>query len=236
MRKEQYSDALKMFDALHPEAIEEQDTIWQKIGFCQQKCGDIENAIHSYTTAYTLNPGSQWTLKHLAQLMYHQKNYSEAEIYYDLLIATDEENLNYLKRKVDCQLKDNRYSDALPLLYKLNYLDEESLEVKENLAYCLLMTGSREKSKSIYESILTEKPDSAQYNINLANIYYLDGDMEAAYSLYSSAYHVIDRSGDWQKRFKRMFVDAAKTLKILGIDIHKFQMMYDAVVIMNPLT
>ena len=236
MRKEQYSDALKMFDALHPEAIEEQDTIWQKIGFCQQKCGDIENAIHSYTTAYTLNPGSQWTLKHLAQLMYHQKNYSDAEVYYDLLIAADEENLNYLKRKVDCQLKDNRYSDALPLLYKLNYLDEESLEVKENLACCLLMTGSREKSKSIYESILTEKPDSAQYNINLANIYYLDGDMEAAYSLYSSAYHVIDRSGDWQKRFKRMFVDAAKTLKILGIDIHKFQMMYDAVVIMNPLT
>ena len=236
MRKEQYVDALKMFDALHPEEAEEHDTIWQKIGFCQQKCGETEKAIQSYTTAYTLNPGSQWTLKHLAQLMYHQKNYSEAEVYYDLLIVTDEENLNYLKRKVDCQIKDGRYADALPLLYKLNYLDEHSLDVKEELAYCLLMTGQQEKSKSLYESILSEQPESAQYNINLANLYYLAGDIETAYSLYSSAYHVMDHKGDWQKRYKRMFVDAAKTLKSLGIDVHKFQMMYDAVVLMNPLT
>ena len=46
----------------------------------------------------------------------------------------------------------------------------------------------------------------------------------------------MDHKGDWQKRYKRMFVDAAKTLKSLGIDVHKFQMMYDAVVLMNPLT
>lgn len=233
MRKELYTDALKLFYALHPQEIEDHDAIWQKIGFCQQKSGDYESALSSYTTAYSLNPGSRWTLKHLASVSYQQNRYSDAEVYYDLLLAEDPDNLSYIRRKADCEMKDHRYSEAIPLLYKLNYLDEKSTEVKEALAYSLLMTGKKDKSKNLYEELLSEHPESAKNNLNLANIFYLDGDMETAYSLYSTAYMTLKDKADQKKRFKRMFVDAAKQLKPLGIDIHKFQMMYDAVVIMS---
>ena len=234
MRKELYTGALQLFYALHPQEREDHDSIWQKIGFCQQQSGDYEGALRSYTTAYSLNPNSRWTLKHLASVSYHEQNYSDAEVYYDMLLSEDEENLSYLKHKADCQIQDNRYADAIPVLYKLNYLDEHSTEVKEDLAYSLLMTSKKEKAKEIYEQLLSDNPESPQYNLNLANIYYLDGDMETAYTLYSTAYSEMEGQDDRKKKFKRMFVDAAKRLKPFGIDIHKFQMMYDAVVIMNP--
>ena len=234
MRKELYSDALQLFYAMNPKEIEDHDSIWQKIGFCQQKSGDYESALSSYTTAYSLNPESRWTLKHLASVSYHEKKYSDAEVYYDLLLNEDEENLSYLKRKADCQIQDGRYSDAVPLLYKLNYLDEQSSDIKEGLAYCLLMTGKKDKAKELYEQLISENPENSQYSMNLANIYYIEGEMETAYTLYSTAYNQMEGDDDWKKQFKRMFVDAAKRLKPLGIDIHKFQMMYDAVVIMNP--
>ncbi len=234
MRKELYADAIQLFYALNPKEIEDHDSIWQKIGFCQQKSGDYEGALSSYTTAYSMNPESRWTLKHLASVSYHEQKYSDAEVYYDLLLNEDGDNLGYLRRKADCQIQDGRYSDAIPLLYKLNYLDEESSEVKEELAYCLLMTGKKDKSKELYEQLLSEHPEKAQYNLNLGNIYYLAGELETAYTLYSTAYNEMEGEEDWKKQFKRMFVAAAKRLKPLGIDVHKFQMMYDAVVIMNP--
>lgn len=233
MRKELYTDAVQLFYALNPQEIEDHDSIWQKIGFCQQKSGDYEGALSSYTTAYSLNPESRLTLKHLASVSYHEGKYSDAEVYYDLLLNEDEDNLQYLSRKADCQIQDSRYSDAVPLLYKLNYLDERSAEVKEKLAYCLLMTEKRDKARELYEELLSEDPVNAQYHLDLGNIHYLSGDMETAYTLYSTAYNEMEGNADRQKQFKRMFVESAKRLKPLGIDIHKYQMMYDAVVIMN---
>ena len=229
MRKELYSDALRLYNALEPQESEDQVFLWQPIGFCQQQSGDMESALSSYSIAYSLNPNSKWTLRHLARIAYHQKQYSDAEVYYDLLLSDDEDNLKYLKRKADCQIQDGRYEDAIPLLYKISYLDENSSDVKDELAHSLLMTGKYEKSKDIYNSLSATYPDNTQYLVNLANIYYVEKDFETAFTYYCEAYNHLKTEENGEKRFKRMFVDAAKSLKPLGIDINKFQMMYDAV-------
>ncbi len=229
MRKELYSDALRLYNALEPQESEDQVFLWQQIGFCQQQSGDMESALSSYSIAYSLNPNSKWTLRHLARIAYHQKQYSDAEVYYDLLLSDEEDNLKYLKRKADCQIQDGRYEDAIPLLYKISYLDENSSDVKDELAHSLLMTGKYEKSKDIYNSLSATYPDNTQYLVNLANIYYVEKDFETAFTYYCEAYNHLKTEENGEKRFKRMFVDAAKSLKPLGIDINKFQMMYDAV-------
>ena len=95
------------------------------------------------------------------------------------------------------------------------------------------MTEKRDKARELYEELLSEDPVNAQYHLDLGNIHYLSGDMETAYTLYSTAYNEMEGNADRQKQFKRMFVESAKRLKPLGIDILKDQMMYEAVVIMN---
>ena len=229
MRKEQYADATSLFLSLSPQEREDDAPIWQKIGFCQQKSGDMESALESYTTAYSLAPNSQWTLKHLARVSYQLNRYSESEVYYDLLLSDDENNLNYLKRKADCMTKDNRYADAIPLLYKIYYLDEDSPEVQEELGLCHLMTSNTEKSKEFYSRLSSSHPDNGKYMMNLANVFYIEKDLETAYHHYRIAYALIRKESYGARQFKRMFVDSAKQLKPLGIDVSKFQMMYDAV-------
>lgn len=229
MRKELYQEALDLFFTLNPREIEEDSTIWQKIGFCQQKQEDYESALSSYITAYSLDSKSLWTLKHLARVAYQAKHYEEAEAYYDMLLMDNEDNLKYLKRKADCMTQTKRYEEAVPLLYKIHYLDETSLEVRSELALCLFMSGKNDKAKDIYHIISVERPSDAQILINLANVYYCSGEIETAYTYYSEAYHILSSEEQGKRKFKRMFIDSAKLLKPLGIDIEKFQMMYDAV-------
>lgn len=65
--------------------------------------------------------------------------------------------------------------------------------------------------------------------MNLANVFYIEKDLETAYHHYRIAYALIRKESNGARQFKRMFVDSAKQLKPLGIDVSKFQMMYDAV-------
>ncbi len=227
MRKEMYSDALDIFNHIISISESSDASLWQKIGFCQQKKGDLQEAYASYTTAYTIDTESKWTLKHLARLSYDLKLYEESEAYYDLMLIDDSENLQYLKRKVGCQIEDNRFEEAVPLLYKLYYHDENSKNIRDSLAYCLLMTGNTEKSKDLYSQLVKEYPNDSQLLMNLGNAYYIEGDKETSYKYYCESLDKIPVR-DIQK-FKQMFIDSAKQLKPLNIDIRKYQMMYDAV-------
>ncbi len=233
MRKELYSDAIALFQSLHPQEVESDAAIWQKIGFCQQKSGETRSALESYTIAYSLDPDSRWTLKHLAKVSYLEKAYGDSEVYYDLLLTSDSDNLQYMKRKADCQIFDGRYSEAIPLLYKIDYLEEGSREVKEKLAICQLMTGNYDKARKIYENLYESSPDDAQSLVNMGNVDYVEGNLQKAYSVYSKAYHLMKDQEKGETRFKRMFVEAAKQLKPLGLDMQQFQMMYDATVMLE---
>lgn len=234
MRKELYNDAEALFQSLHPkEEVEDDASIWQKIGFCQQKAGDTSQALHSYTIAYSLAPDSRWTLKHLARVSFQEKAYSEAEVYYDLLLSTDEDNLSYLSRKTECQILEGHYSEALPLLYKIDYLQEGSRDVNEKIGICLLMTKAYEKARKLYETLSSAYPDDVTLLVNIGNIDYIEGNIETAYATYCKAYKVIKDEEKGRSRFKRLFVDSAKRLKQLGVDMQKFQMMYDATVMLE---
>ena len=229
MRKELYQDALLLYFTLNPKEVEEDAKIWQKIGFCQQKQEEYESALTSYITAYSLDSSSLWTLKHLAYVAYKAKHFEEAEAYYDMLIMDDEDNLKYLKRKADCMIQTNRHEDAVPILYKIHYLDEQSIEIRSELALCLFMSGKYDKAKEMYHLLSIEYPNDYQILVNLANVYFYLGEIKTAFTYYSEAYHILSNEEQGKKKFKRIVVDAAKLMKPLGIDMEKFQMIYDAV-------
>ncbi|MBO7558556.1 MAG: tetratricopeptide repeat protein [Bacteroidaceae bacterium] len=229
MRKGLYEEALSMFKSLEPKEREEYADIWQKMGFCEQKMQNIPAAFNDYKIAYNLNPNSDWTLKHLANAAFLIENYEEAEIYYDTLLDNDADNLKLIARKVGCLMKMHQYESAVPLLYKTSYLDETSIEAKNNLAFCQLMLGNTEKAKDIYQTVLEQNPQSNEALFNLANVHFVTGNLTEAYQLYRQAYHILFQKGEI-KSLKKQFVDLAKALKQLDINPKRVEMLYDAVV------
>ena len=186
-------------------------------------------AFNDYKVAYNLNPNSDWTLKHLANAAFLTENYEEAEIYYDTLLDNDADNLKLIARKVGCLMKMHQYELAIPLLYKTSYLDETSIEAKNNLAFCQLMLGNTEKAKDLYQTVLEQNPQSNEALFNLANVHFVAGNLTEAYQLYRQAYQILSQKGE-TKSLKKQFVDLAKALKQLDINPKRVEMLYDAVV------
>jgi len=224
MRRGAYTDALALFRKLGPKEREEDSDLWQKIGFCHQKKGDTMFALQMYKVAYQLNPNSKWTVQHLAQTAFEEKIFATALKYYDLLLNDDEDNLKWLYKKAECLFGQGKYEECLPTLYKLAYLDEQSEQAKEMLAWGLLMTGNSEKAEKIHTELMEQNP-SVRNNINLAHLNLRKGETQNAYNLYAAAYKLAKDEAE----FLTAFWEWRPYLQQIGLDNERLKLMLDAV-------
>ncbi len=229
MRKELYTDAEELYDSLLSQNNSTDSTIWQKIGFCQQKSGKLSEALKSYSNSFSLNSDSTWTLKHLARVNYLLKQYKESEVYYDMLLIGDENNIHYLKCKADCLIKSEQYEEAVSILYKLHYLDEDSSQILKELGKCLFMVKKFDKSRTIYKSLLNKFSNDAEIMIYLSINDYCTNDYISSYSYLSNAYHILSAETDGMSKFSLLYTELKQKLNSLEIDPTKYQMICDAV-------
>lgn len=182
MRKEFYQAALDIFTTL---ATNEFDTelasIWQKIGFCHQKLNHSEETIHAYSVANSIKPNSKWTLSHLAVLCYNTGRMEDASKYYQELLEINPESLKYLMNSAQSLMQCEHYEEALPLLYKASFLDEESPLVKMQLAWCLIVNGKKEEAMKFVFELQTEDTTREDAAILLGIVMLLDGKVKEAY-------------------------------------------------------
>lgn len=224
MRKEQYQDAISLFKQLNPQEVESDVDIWQKIGFCQQKEG-LKLSLDTYLKADKLQPNSQWTMQHIAQVAMGINKYELALSQYGKLLEMDEENVKWIGKKAECLFGLERYEESLPLLYKLAYLEEESERAIEMLAWGLLMTDNLDKAEKEYKC-LDSQWHSAKNSINLAQLYLVKNDIKQAYTHYREAFNLEKTELD----FREKFWDCAKYLYSKGVEKSTMQMMYDAII------
>ena len=224
MRRGAYNDASTLFFKLKPQEREEDSDLWQKIGFCLQKKGDLELAMPLYRMAHKLNPNSKWTVQHLAQTAFELKEYPESQKYFDLLLEDDEDNLKWLYKKAECMFGQGKYEESLPTLYKLAYLDEQSEQAQEMLAWGQLMTGNSEKAEKIHTELMEQNP-SVRNNINLAHLNLRKGDTQNAYNLYAAAYKLAKNEDE----FTKAFWEWRPYLQQIGLDTERLKLMLDSV-------
>lgn len=223
MRKSFYDEAMQIFLALAPNEVEEDAHLWQKIGFCQQKSGDSVGALRSYLTADNLQPNSKWTMKHLAAVAFETKNYGTAERYYDYLLEADGDNVKLLQMKVKCLFETKQYGDAVPLLYKIDYLSEKSVASQYMLALALLLNGDTDKAADTLESCRADNPNATDVVMLLAHARLIQGRVADAYVLYRQFYNGNDSFGE-------AFWDNVSLFEeVLGVDRRNFNLIYDAV-------
>jgi tetratricopeptide (TPR) repeat protein len=152
------------------------------------------------------------------------KEYPESQKYFDLLLEDDEDNLKWLYKKAECMFGQRKYEESLPTLYKLAYLDEQSEQAQEMLAWGQLMTGNSEKAEKIHTELMEQNP-SVRNNINLAHLNLRKGDTQNAYNLYAAAYKLAKN----EEEFTEAFWEWRPYLKQIGLDAERLKLMLDSV-------
>lgn len=231
MRKGLYADACSLFQSLNPQPREEDADCWQRIGFCEQKQGLISQAYEHYSLAYKLNPQSSWTLSHLTDTAFQLGNYSEALTLNDLLLADAPDNVVFLKRKCACHMKEHRYAEALPTLYKLTYIDESDTESLHTLASCQLACGQKDKARDIAEQLIANHIDESKNLLLLGGIHLAARQIGQAYHAFSRAYDAFSEEyDDMPDQFETQYDILINLLRQSGTDVDKADLLYDAVV------
>ncbi len=227
MHKERYKSAVRLFRSLNPQEREEDVDIWQKIGFCEQKDLTPYYAISDYEVANRIQPGSRWTLTHLAQVYMDECEFDYANKIIDEILNNDPDNLKWIRNKIECMMKEEKYKECLPLLYKATYLDEESAELQYMLGKALYCTGEKDKAKHVMAK-WTEKGTDLESLIYIAFAHYTDGDIKSACRYFSKAY----KTAEDKKTFLKFYVYGAEdfNLDFEGEENGELHMMFDAII------
>ena len=205
------------------------DHLWQKIGFCHQRLGDNANALRSYLMAETYDPSSLWTIKHLANVAFDSSHYDIAERCIDSIIESSPDNLKWLNRKVECMFINKRYSESLPLLYKIDFLADKSSQTHNRLALALLLSGDVDKATTMLCDYFDENPDDSTSALLLAFIHVL-------YSRSSDAFRLLCQVREMKTDITVFHADYwryANMFFSVGLSSEKARLMYDAVLLLD---
>lgn len=230
MRKGFYEEALEMYDVINPQKQEEDASLWQKIGFCRQKLGKDKAAYKTYLLADSLLPDSKWTMTHIAQLAQKLEIYDTARNYYEMLLLQDSENMKFIVNKAICQMKLAEYEDAITTLFKANYLDEESVDVRAMMAECYVMTGNIEKAQEMINTFIANVDCPIEMRILNALIALKTKTLETTYDcIRESLYIYKESSGDPHPFIYHYTLALNKYTDYLNIDKNIAQMILDSV-------
>lgn len=130
----------------------------QKLAFCCEQAGDLEEAITHYQLANDLKPDSEWTLRRLAHCCRRTNKPEAALSAYGELARICPDDTKITLRQAECLILLERYDEALPLLYKVNYLLPDDLSAKRALAWCSLCTKKLDLAEKYYTTILETEP------------------------------------------------------------------------------
>lgn len=138
MRNEFYDEALCIFMTIATNEFDEALAgVWQKVGFCHQKLGHQTEAVRAYTIANNIKPNSKWTISHLAAMSLNAEDWSNVYEYNKQLYEMENDNPKYMMQMIKALHQMSRYDESLPLLFKANYLADDSA-TRILLAYTLI--------------------------------------------------------------------------------------------------
>lgn len=222
MRKEFYESANIIYEKLaNNEFDNELASVWQKYGFCQQKLGHNPEAMHAYEVANSLKPNSKWTLSHLASMAVNENKPKSAVKYYKALLDIDPENIKYLLSITRALVELGRYEEALPLLHKANFIDDNNDSVKQDLAWCLILHKDNGKAMKHILSMLSADANDKRAKTLYSLVMLTDGnprealnsikdyiDDETLRSDYHSKLRALSENGLIDKATLQLFFDA----------------------------
>lgn len=200
-------------------------TLYQKMGYCQQRLGNTEQAITYYEQSELLIGNNAWTTKRLAVAHKQLGNYAEALDYFRRLDAMQPDRFSTVMNIGQCLMALGKYEEAAKAFYKAQYLDENSDKPMRPLAWSLLMQKDFDGAQNIYDRIIDTGAQPLDY-LNRGHVALARQDYRTAISYYS---RFITASPDRWAGFIREMSDDREALRRLGVDEKMLPLVIDAV-------
>lgn len=220
-----YRDALNIFKIIEQNTYPD-NQLFEKMGYCYEREGEIEKALRYYEQAELLDAQSLWTLRHIARCFRLLGQPEKALDYYrrvaekeaDESIATDMAFGN-------CLLEMKRWNDAAKYYFKVRYLEPDSTRALRPLAWSLLMQHDYKRAKELYDEVLRHNPTSDDY-LNMGHLALATHDHENALNFYKLS---INAGDGLHSTLARKLNDDADALASLGIEQEIIPLILDSI-------
>lgn len=178
-----YGEALDMFRAIE-KTVPPSAQLYQKIGFCLQKGGEIEEALENYRRSELIDSRSVWTLKRIGGCLMILGQFKEAAQYFERIDTLQPDNKSVMLNLINCYVETRQYEKALPLLHKLIYFNPDDAKALRLLAWVQLATGDNKNATVSYTRLVTDFTPTLTDYVRLGHISMIDGDVAAAIKYY----------------------------------------------------
>lgn len=178
-----YGEALEMFRAIEDITVPSAQ-LYQKIGFCLQKGGEIEEALEYYRRAELIDARSVWTLKRIGGCLMILGQFKEAAEYFERVEQLQPDNKNVMLNMVNCYIETHNYAKALPLLHKLLYFSPDDAKALRMLAWVQLATGDNKNAAENYRRLVTDFSPTPTDYVRLGHIAMIEGNVAEAIKYY----------------------------------------------------
>lgn len=196
------------------------ESVWQKIGYCYQNLNNIPAAIEAYSRAEMLAPQSRWLLGRLYSCHRAMGDYKLALEYARRM--ADDSSLQSTMTLGYALLEANEIKSALTEFQRAEFIDETSVKPLRPLAWCYFLIGDFDNSRRYYNRF--ESMTSGDM-LNFGHLELAAGNYREAYKQYKSAIE----KGMSQEQFIKNINNDSKIIKQLGVDDETIAMICDAI-------
>jgi tetratricopeptide (TPR) repeat protein len=180
-----YNQALKLYLKIF--SAEEPDLdICRKIAYCYQKTERFAEALQFYTIADSEEKDNTWTLKRMAFCYRKSGDYLLAADCYKRATEILPDDLKLLFRQAMCYIDNEDFEKAMPLLFKIDYLNPKYPKIKSVLLWCAFCGGKTEQAAEISQKIISEEPDIQDFVLS-GNVALVQNNKQSALDFYRKA-------------------------------------------------
>ncbi|MDE5607603.1 MAG: tetratricopeptide repeat protein [Muribaculaceae bacterium] len=225
-RHKYYGDAINIFKVIEENTYPD-GQLFEKMGYCYERTGNIEEALRYYEQAELLDAGSVWTLRHIARCHRLLGQPAKALEYYRRVAEKegDSESIQTVIAMGNCYLDMAQWGEASGQYFKARYLDEKSTRVIRPLAWSLLMQKDFMRARELYDEILKLNPTADDY-LNMGHLALAVHDHDNALNFYKLS---ISAGDGLIETFASRLIADAKALETVGIDSEIIPLILDSI-------
>ncbi len=197
--------------------------LYEKIAFCYQQTGNLQNALDYYHKADLLEKNKLWLYNKIAFCYRKLKDYKKAIEFYKKAEKLNPDDLQFQVYLGQTYMEMEDYESALKHYFKVEYLAPDNHKIQRPIAWCSFVIGKLDNSKKYLEKTISKEANKNDY-MNLGHVEWCLGDKQKAIENYIQS---LKKSGLNYEWFAKVIMEDKKYLLKNGINEFDIPLMHD---------
>ncbi|MDR0757091.1 MAG: hypothetical protein LBF85_04515 [Tannerella sp.] len=222
LRKNYLENAQAIYGLL-PAHYPDDETIYQKLGYCRQMLGDTAGALEDYLRSEIMNPNSKWLIRRIGSCYKALKQPEKALEFFRRYEKMTPDSTQALILIGHCYMDMQDYDEALKYYFKADYMERDNVRAWRAIAWCSFLGKKYEQARNCYGKILEHNPQTQDY-LNAGHAEWALGQTKNAFEYYHAA--ISHEDGEFEK-FLKLFDRDIPDLIEAGVDPSEIPLMLD---------